>query len=76
MKWSLGDLVAAEQLLLRTVELDEAIGYPDLASARALLERVRQERRAGWVACVALTKTVYTTAPINWSVPRTRREQD
>jgi hypothetical protein len=44
---SLGDLVAAEQLLLRTVGLDEAIGHPNLASDRALLEQVRQERRAG-----------------------------
>ncbi|MCE7983868.1 MAG: hypothetical protein DYG89_22060 [Caldilinea sp. CFX5] len=42
---SLGDLAMAEQLLLRTVELDEAIGHPDLASDRAMLERVRQERR-------------------------------
>jgi hypothetical protein len=33
--------------LLRTVELDEAIAHPDLASDRAMLERVRQERRAG-----------------------------
>ena len=43
----LGDLAAAEQLLQRTVELDEAIAHPDLASDRAMLERVRQERRAG-----------------------------
>jgi hypothetical protein len=31
--------------LLRTVELDEAIAHPDLASDRAMLEQVRQERR-------------------------------
>jgi hypothetical protein len=44
---SLGDLTAAERWLERTVELDEAIGHPDLASDRAMLEQVRQERRAG-----------------------------
>jgi tetratricopeptide (TPR) repeat protein len=43
----LEDLAAAEQLLLRTVELDEASGRPALASDRAMLEQVRQERRAG-----------------------------
>jgi hypothetical protein len=36
----------AEQLLQRTVELDEAIAHPDLASDRAMLERVRQEWHA------------------------------
>jgi tetratricopeptide (TPR) repeat protein len=43
----LGDLAAAEQWLQRTVDLEEAIGHPDLASDRAMLEQVRQERRAG-----------------------------
>jgi tetratricopeptide (TPR) repeat protein len=43
----LEDLAAAEQLLQRTVDLDEAIGHPDLASDRAMLEQVQQERRAG-----------------------------
>ena len=44
---SLGDLAEAEQLLQRTVELDEAIGHPDLTRDRAMLEQVRQERQAG-----------------------------
>ena len=44
---SLGDLAEAEQLLQRTVELDEAIGHPDLTRDRAMLEQVQQERQAG-----------------------------
>jgi tetratricopeptide (TPR) repeat protein len=42
---NLGDLARAEQMLMRTVELDEAIGHPDLASDRAVLEQVRSMMR-------------------------------
>jgi tetratricopeptide (TPR) repeat protein len=41
----LGDLAQAEQLLMRTVELDEAIDHPDLESDRAALEEVRKRLR-------------------------------
>jgi tetratricopeptide (TPR) repeat protein len=42
----LGDLAQAESLLMRTVELDQAIGHPELESDRATLEAVRNRLQA------------------------------
>lgn len=42
----MGDLATAEQLLARTVELDEAIDHPNLESDRGALEKVQAARRA------------------------------
>jgi hypothetical protein len=44
---ALGDLAEAERLLTRTVELDEAIGHPDLESDRAALQQVRSMIQSG-----------------------------
>jgi hypothetical protein len=48
--WNIGriykdqaDLAKAEQYMARTVEIDEAIGHPDLESDRRALEEVRAE---------------------------------
>ena len=38
-----GDLAQAEQYMARTVELDEAIGHPDLESDRKILAELRAE---------------------------------
>ena len=46
---NLGDLARAERLLMRTVELDEAIGHPNLKNDRAALEQVRTRRAAAQV---------------------------
>jgi tetratricopeptide (TPR) repeat protein len=44
---SLGDLERAETELLQVVAIDEAVGHPNLASDRAMLEQVQRERRGG-----------------------------